>query len=617
NEATAGLDYYAASIYTGKAGWSLVSLPYQGEYSAFDVINSPKGLAEIDRIELWTQYGGNVPEPGTAVYFDKITLTYQEPEALAEVNPNHGGATINEEEQVLYENIVMTTAGVDFGKPPVSDFTPYNTLVLKLNSEAASGRTYQFVFASENPNTVTIDYYFTYLTANWVGEKEWCLDIRDGGAMAKGQSAVGWDHITGVLVWTNLSTLEKESGLFDGEESKVTVEKMYLTNRDYDAIFEPENGNYIIEALPRESFVDYTGQVEWTDYASLIEEKYSGENAHPRLLMDGAKLEKMKEWIKSDLYVNKSYARLTEACNSLITKEPYKKPSSTEPGAFTQLALAYNLTGEQKYADWLWESLLNYTVYAQNWNPNNASYLSVGDTMRNVAYCYDLMYNHWTEEQRTIVRNGMMHFGIEPTMNYLRGNRQFTGANGGNWTQIVLSGIGAIALAISGDAPEYTELCNEVLNRMVVGLTMSHGKTIDPDGTYQEGPSYWGYGMGNYLPFLAAMYNATGTTGGIMELPGMRRTGNYPIAMTGPKGTYTYSDGNSTSSITTGGYFFLSRYYDDPTYGAYQMQCTSVAGGDALALALYEPDERYLDANRYMPKYTYYQGTGEVLTIRR
>ncbi|MBR2886560.1 MAG: S-layer homology domain-containing protein [Clostridia bacterium] len=617
NKKTSGLDYYAATFYTGKMGWNLISIPYAGEKAMVEKVNSPKGFDSIDRIEIWTQYGGNVPAEGTELYFDKLTLTYKEPEEFAEIETENTESTGNKDELVLFENVLMTTAAVDFGTPPVSDFTSYNTLVLKLNSEVASGRTYQFVFQSENPATVTTDYFFTYLTVNWVGEKEWCLDIRDGGGMAKGQSALGWDKITRVLVWTGLTDLEKASGRFENEKTRVTVEKMYLTNRDYDTIFAPETGNYTMEALPKESFIDYTGQVEWTDYEALIKSRYSGENSHPRLLVTGEKLAKMKEWAKTDLYVNKSYANLIDSCNSIITKEHYKTPSSTEPGAFTSLALAYNLTGEQKYADWLWESLLNYTVKAQNWNPNNASYLSVGDTMRNVAYCYDLMYNHWTEEQRRIVRNGMMHFGIEPTMNYLRGNRQFTGANGGNWTQIVLSGIGAIAMSIAGDAPQYDGLCNEILNRMVEGLTMSHGKTIDPDGTYQEGPSYWGYGMGNYLPFLATMYNATGTTGGIMELPGMRRVGNYPIGMTGPKGTYNYSDGNSTSSITTGGYFFLSQYYDDATYGAYQMQYTGSTGGDILALALYEPDARYNDANKYMPKYTYYQGTGEVLTIRR
>lgn len=608
NKETKGLDYYMAEFYTGKIGWSLVSLPYAGENSVFEAVNSPKGFNDIDRIELWGTYGENIPAMGTEVYLDKIMLVTKTEEEIAQIESEKEASGSQSEEVIVVQNKQISTQNADW-PVEVSDWTGYNTLGFRIHSEKATGRALQIVIKQETDATAGPDYFFAYITLTWEGWKDIEFDMRDGGGWQGGNQPQGWDKVTGLTIWNNLSEEQIASGEFDNDTSVATFEKVYLTNRDWqDKVNGPEVGNYTIETVNEDWF---------TDYNQLIAERYSGENAHPRLLFDSERLEKMKEWIKTDKYMMNTFAKLRQTVNDDMQRGVVSHPDSVEPFYATRAALMYNLTGEQKYADYVWASMENLCLEEVNWNEGNQSFLSVGDTMRAVAFIYDWMYNHWTEEQRQLVRNTMMHFGIEITMSYLRPNRHFCGGTGGNWNQIVMGGVSLIAMAISGDSEEYNDVVNEVLNRSVKGFKKIHSLTVDEAGSYYEGPSYWEYGMGSYLTFLSAMYDATGTTSGLMELPGMRNTGNYAMGMSGPKGFYNFADGSGANSyIAAAGYFFLSRYFNDPSYGAYQVNYTMESGGDYYSLLLYEPKEEYVNFLDYMPEYAYFPGMNEVVTIR-
>ncbi len=601
NAETPWLDYYVASFSTGVMGWSLVSLMYQGESLDFTPVNSPKGFDSIDRIEIWPSHNGNVPASGTQVYFDRMTISYQEKKVETSVAEK-------DEELVLFKNVNIGSKEQSFGKPPISDWSGYNTLGFRIYSPKATGRGMRINLMKDMPETSGADYYYFYLPVDWEGWKTIEYDIRDGGGIARGgqPDLTGWTGFTEVTKWNHSNTRVETLGIDKDNLTEIQIEKMYLVNRDYDSMFLPEGEDYLIEAHLDKDF---------EDYASKVKERYNGDNAHPRLLFNAEKLERMKSLIVSDTYMIKSYAKLLENADKAISNGPQTEASSEM--TLCTVALAYNLSGEQKYADWVWESMKNLSVNALNWNPNNHSFLSTGDTMASVAFTYDWMYNHWTDEQRRIARNAMVHFGAESTFHYARSYDDFGGNKAGNWTQIVLRGLGLTGLAIAGEDDKYNDLCNEMINRAIVGLTFTHEKTISADGSYIEGPSYWKYGMGEYLPFLSALYDTTGTTGGLMELPGMRNVGDYPIGLAGPQGLYNYADGASSSSeITAGGMFFISKYFNDPKYSAYHLQFTQ-NGGDLYSMCLYEPSEENSNYLDYMPKYTYFTGQNEVLTIRK
>ncbi len=592
NKSTSALDYYVGTFYLTKMGWNEIVMPYVGDVSEFYQSGTPKGMDKIDRIELWPNYGGNMPDSSLELYFDKITLTNIDLSLFApseDTSDSSGGA----KEAEAFSPFTLGAGNASGGKPVIEDWTPYNTLVFEMTSQAASMRDWWMVICSDNPNTSGLDYYHIDLTANWVGDLTWKIDL--DSALSYAGTPLGLNKITGLEFWSYDNV--------DNDETRIEVKRAYLTNVDYSELFKPEYGNYVVDAVLEKDFKDYD---------KLISERFPGEKAHPRIFFNNDELNQMREWTKTDEYMRKSYAKLIQACEELIKTGALKRANSNN--SLLQMSVGYLLSGDVRYKDWIWESITGI-IESKSFNPIK-QYLSVGDTLRNMAYTYDMMYNEWTEEQRQIVRNAMMHYGIENTLCYTRAYNKFAGTDGGNWGQIIMSGLGAAGLALAGEGEEYTDIVNETINRSIEALTRMHPKTISEGGDYVEGVGYWSYGMTNYLPYLAAMQHCMGETGGLADLPGMRRCGDFPIGSTGPKGFYNFADSSGGGTITAGGFFFLSDYFDDPSYGAFQLNYTS-GGGDVFSMLLYSPKPEYSNYLDYMPKYTYTPGNNEVVAVRR
>lgn len=619
NPNTVGRDFYYVTAYIGALGWNSVYIPYNGQNSLFYEKGSPLGLDKISSVEILTQFDGEFADTNAELYFDEMILTNKSASdfvATADLvgagsvteNPNKKDEDSSETE--VYGSFVLESSSVNLNDIKVNDWTKYNTLVIRATNEKKSERAYDVNVYAENPATSGPDYYQFFIQADWEGTKEFSFDIRDGGSFTKARTPLGWDQINKIIFSTYASALQNKWGTLNDDQTHIQVEGIYLTNRDYDYLFADDAEDYILDAK-LEHIDDSKGKDYYIDYAAEIHARTPG---HPRLLINQEYLNELKELMKTDAYVKNTVEKIRGTVEENMKKGPVSKPSSDSPTQLGSAALLYNLTFEQKYADYIWQSMLNLSRNANNWNTANSQALMLGDTMRAVAFTYDWMYNHWTDSQRRIVRNAMMHFGLEVSLPYLRPYKDYWGGKGGNWCQIILSGVGLTALAMCDD-PAYDNLVSEIIHRCIVGLSYTHDQTISADGSYVEGASYWGYGMGNYIPFIGALYETTGSNE-LFELPGMDKTGLFPIGVNGPMGYYGFGDASSSGTIIKGAFFYLSRYFNDPTYGAYQYSSTISSGGDWYSLAMYRPDERYTEFAKYMPDYFHFPGDNDLITIR-
>lgn len=602
NPETQGKDYFYTTAELGSLGWNYISLPYSGEDSVFYKNGNPVGLSDIDEFKIVTSFDGEKAKKEACLYFDKIILEKWN----SEVSQNYVPQTIvsasgGNKEQVdaeLFGDFTMGKSGIMLGEPPVTDWTEYNTLVIKMKNDYWSERYYNIWIMSEDPNNNSWDYWPVQIDSKWTGEKELVIDKSEGiGGIGSGKP-LGWDQITEIRIYPQGEPDDKAA---------IYVESMYLTNRDYKTqLFSENSRNYVVDAQPEENFYDYAADLRAKNVS------------HPRLLLGADYMETLKGLVKTDTYLNKTLSQVKRVVDGYVAKGPMEKV--IDSGTSLRLiegAILYNITEEKKYADWIWESVYNMTAGETSWIKTTNTYLAVGDTLQAMALCYDWMYNHWTEEQRMIVRNGMMHYGIEYVLRQNRTYSGWGGSNKGNTTQTMLTGLGLAAIAIF-DEPEYDELVNEILNRVMVAFNRVMPGIIDENGAYCEGISYWLYGMGTYYLFADAMWEVLGSDAA-MDFPGMEKSGMYPIAITGPGGSYNYGDANVRDYVSSATFFFLSRYYNNPVYGAYEISNTGTTGtSSGLTLAMYRPDKRYEeDFSSNMPKYVYYPGEDEVLTIRK
>ena len=615
---TACTDYYYTTVTVNWTGWKHLSLKYTGEDSVFQEASSPVGLEYIDEIRLWPNYGGGSMNVNAALYFDKITCAEEqngEGDSAVDNGNQYVIADFSKEENVaktgfpssdeqkLSGDVTLKWSGANLEKSLTlsspADWTPYQSLVIDMYSEKATNSTIRIVAISENPETEGQDYYMTAISIDWTGWKTLVFIPGDGGDFTKNRTPLGWDQVTGFTFWPAYG------GVSPDPSTVLYIDKIYLTDQEVEKPSFDNETDYILPSQTKADFADAIGR---------IKQNYPNQS-HPRLLMNAEEFENLKELVKTDSYLMRTYQSVIRTADAALTAEvlTYGTPDGkrlprTAANMMPPLAIAYRLTGEEKYKDRLWTEIEAVSAFP-DWNPSH--FLDVGDYARAMAYAYDWLYDDWTEEQRRVMRNAMVRHGFGPSIALLRTQTGFAGQEN-NWNEVINAGLGLAALAF-GDEPGYEELCNEVINLTVDSLPIGLA-CFAPDGACPEGPGYWRYAMQTFFQYDSAMFSAMGTDFGLTELEGIDKTGYFPVSLMGPtKQTFNFGDGGS-ETIRDGVLFWIGRLFDQPELGGYVMETGN--SGDWADLVMYRTDDRQYDFSKNMQLDNVFRGEQEVVTLR-
>ncbi len=589
NPATGGYDYYQAKVSLDFKGWKDIYIPLD----SFVAVGEPLGFDSVSHIELWPTGDSYNMTDGTDIYIDNIYVTNQELvieedkgdyvlfdlttlAGISSSSVNSGMNISTVKAPVTNTYALMFTddkkAGqqsadwMNFATLPLNDFTPYNTLQIRMYNETISEDTIRVAVRSDNFDREGNEYYYGDIALDW--EKEWkTLSFRLDKLRAV-SAPLGFDKINALQLWW----FESDDA---DEVSKTYVDKITLTNIDYSKQWESP---VYTEALPQ--------MADHFDFAARINELYP-DNTHPRLLATDADIEWIKNNKDTDPYMKSVYAKFINLCNG-YAEQKTDAPDKTYATKAMNLALGYLLTGDEAYADACWKNMEAISVNCNTWAFDNQD-LTIGDVCREVAVTYDLMYNTWTETQRMIARNAMIIYALEPFWD----NLERTGApalHETNWNPVINSGLGMAALAIA-DTPGYEETANQYLNRIwrVLGNCLKH---YGPDGTSFEGPNYWNYMNGGYLPYENALYNSVGAEHyerfSALDEYGMDKTGDFITQMHGTTNlSFNFGDG-SAYDCHNAGCFWLARYFERPELagGFYEM-----ANPGAYGMLMYRPND--------------------------
>ena len=239
-----------------------------------------------------------------------------------------------------------------------------------------------------------------------------------------------------------------------------------------------------------------------------IEDYVPFEQKHPRYWSDG----------KHNSYVNKC-----------------RRGSQT-------LAFVYQMTGEEKYARkafefadalcdmqlWCYRAHEFPIIYSRvwPWNVDDDKVvfsfdIRTGDMAYELAAVYDWLYPALNKRQRDRIRGAL----LEKAITLVRGNWEYhwwASSNRCNWCGIGLSGLGVASLALLNEDPQLVDVIAESYDRM--------GRMFDEigvDGGWQEGRSYWAYGMRSCIFFMESLKRLTG---GKYDLYKHNRVKNNPAS---------------------------------------------------------------------------------------
>ena len=218
--------------------------------------------------------------------------------------------------------------------------------------------------------------------------------------------------------------------------------------------------------------------------------------------------------------------------------------------AALNLALVYQMTGEEKYAQKSWEfahalcDMRTWVIRAcqfakayprvSPWNvPDDKvvfTYAIVAsETASDLAAVYDWIYPVMTKTQRDWIRGALLEKAITP----VRGNWDYhwwATAYRCNWCTWCCTGLGLASLTLLTEDPHLTDMLAEVYSRM----TKTYDQ-IGQDGGWWEGGPYWGQTFRASIIFAESFNRLTGGKYNLFKHPKIaNNTVNFPLYISIP-----------------------------------------------------------------------------------
>ncbi|MBR6825875.1 MAG: heparinase II/III family protein, partial [Oscillospiraceae bacterium] len=319
---------------------------------------------------------------------------------------------------------------------------------------------------------------------------------------------------------------------------------------------------------------------------SLFEARSEG--VHPRIFANKDDFTRIRKLVETDPYMKALYTRIYNYSVEILA-EPvltYDIPDgkrlltvcNNATNRITWLAMAYQISGESRFADRAVKEMLNVCAF-KDWNPSH--YLDTAQMSFGVGLGYDWLYHYMTASQRKTVMNGIYKHGVSTQQTTQSGMTAIH-----NWNPWCNGGLSVAAAAIFEDHPSE---CAAILSNAVTNIQKS--MLYAPSGAYPEGPDYSGVGLGFTVYLINTLETVLGTDFGLSEIRGMKESGNFPIATNGYLYTFNWGDGAFSLRDSAVLHWYANRY-NMPELSLYQreMQTNNGRFDVFLSLVWYNPD---------------------------
>ncbi|MCC6264249.1 MAG: DUF4962 domain-containing protein, partial [Bryobacterales bacterium] len=298
-----------------------------------------------------------------------------------------------------------------------------------------------------------------------------------------------------------------------------------------------------------------------------LKAKLSG--VRPRLYLGGGRLERLRAAAQGEL---PSWVRLREAADSALKEKLYPEPpilgDSDEdwmrtftPGKegsahVARLALAYRVTGDEKYREAARDWLLNLASWDPKGITSHGLPLHAGGIgndeasmpmLERMSLAWDWIGDTLTPEERRKVLASMTERGNQ-VLRVLE-KEDFLSHPFGNHSGRAIAFLGTAGLAFLGDIPEAEQWLDYVLRAELTSYPSFGGD----DGGWSQGLSYWSFYIYSHANFAVALRQATGTD--LFKKPFFQNTGYFglyfipPYAPSGGFGDSAYHRPNESAGV--------------------------------------------------------------------
>lgn len=285
---------------------------------------------------------------------------------------------------------------------------------------------------------------------------------------------------------------------------------------------------------------------------------------HPSLLFTPQRVESAKKALKTDTALQAAWQKILEVADGKADVRKLEYP-----------ALAYQMTGDKKYAEKIKETLLK-TAKVKSWGdaemlarrPAWRSELQMAHKSFQLALAYDAVYSYLTPSERKEIADGLYRLAVEPLVgDWITDDTRVHSLNsmGHNWWTSCAGMGGILALAISNEVPEAAEAAQSVVEALpewfsFAGDVIQHKpKTFDRDGGMYESINYASFGTTEAMLMRLAWLNSH-PSDKLEEIPQMEKLPTFFCHTAYPRTGILYSlpFGDSHKNVTGEGSIILA-----------------------------------------------------------
>jgi hypothetical protein len=310
---------------------------------------------------------------------------------------------------------------------------------------------------------------------------------------------------------------------------------------------------------------------------------------HPDLFFSSADMERIRLLIKkNDPVIGMGFRGLQTAADQYLQYPPVRY-ALDDAGLRIQvihdladqvpvLVLMYRITAEKKYAEKCIAQIAEMVKFP-DWGEDR-HFLDAGIAAFNVAFVYSGLYNEMTPGFRASLVEATKRHVLLPAAQQIQ-HKAWWYVSPQNWNGVCNSGIIMAALAMRREDPE---LMRTMFTTAINGLP-AYLDAFEPDGQSEEGVWYWNYGQLYTILGMEAMQRTLGTSFGLYNRPGLKKTGWFPFYMSGPAASLNIGDDGVKEGLFPS-YFWYARQFNDRQLACKQyevcMQNKSVSWMDLL-----------------------------------